>query len=243
MRAQSVLARGLHALLPPIEVVRGSFCNSDPENPREWEARALPALACRTPPLLAELPASVKGCQRAARLVDVRLALRERLWPARHAAGGAGFCEGCSQRRSMSASQVQQSLSQLPNRQAVRNVMASLSRQGAGVHACPQADLRARIGGGEVPREIRDAPFVQVPLGVTEDRLVGTVDIEASMKARRAALSLFLPSISPFHWGDLLPPLAPSLARFNLLRGDLQYCLPQKPCHRNLLPLLLLHFA
>ena len=45
-----------------------------------------------------------------------------------------------------------------------------------------QADLRARIGDGEVPREIRDAPFVQVPLGVTEDRLVGTVDIEASMK-------------------------------------------------------------
>ena len=34
---QSVLARGLHALLPPIEVVRGSFCNSNPDNPREWE--------------------------------------------------------------------------------------------------------------------------------------------------------------------------------------------------------------
>ena len=35
--SQSVLARGLHALLPPIEVVRGSFCNSNPDNPREWE--------------------------------------------------------------------------------------------------------------------------------------------------------------------------------------------------------------
>ena len=34
----------------------------------------------------------------------------------------------------------------------------------------------------EVPRKLRDAPFVQIPLGVTEDRLVGTVDIEASMK-------------------------------------------------------------
>ena len=34
----------------------------------------------------------------------------------------------------------------------------------------------------EVPRKLRDTPFVQIPLGVTEDRLVGTVDIEASMK-------------------------------------------------------------
>ena len=56
------------------------------------------------------------------------------------------------------------------------------SVRGDGLLLHAQADLRARIGAGEVPREIRDAPFVQVPLGVTEDRLVGTVDIEASMK-------------------------------------------------------------
>lgn len=36
---QSVLARGLHALLPPIEVVKGSYCNADPDNTREWEVR------------------------------------------------------------------------------------------------------------------------------------------------------------------------------------------------------------
>ena len=36
--------------------------------------------------------------------------------------------------------------------------------------------------GGQVPKKVIDAPFVQIPLGVTEDRLVGTVDIEASMK-------------------------------------------------------------
>lgn len=47
-----------------------------------------------------------------------------------------------------------------------------------------QAGLAAQIQakGGEVPRKVITAPFVQIPLGVTEDRLVGTVDIEASMK-------------------------------------------------------------
>ena len=40
---QSVLARGLHALLPPIEVVKQSYCNADPEQPREWEARPVAA--------------------------------------------------------------------------------------------------------------------------------------------------------------------------------------------------------
>lgn len=47
-----------------------------------------------------------------------------------------------------------------------------------------QDGLRQKLGEGEVPREVRDAPFIQIPLGVTEDRLVGTVDIEASMKVR-----------------------------------------------------------
>lgn len=37
--AKSIMARGIHALLPPIEVVNGSWCNADPENPRLWEVR------------------------------------------------------------------------------------------------------------------------------------------------------------------------------------------------------------
>ena len=83
--AKSIMARGLHALLPPIEVVKGSYANSDPENPREWET-------------------------------------------------------------------------------GLANI----------VQKNPET--------GKIETFIKEAPFVQVPLGVTEDRLVGTVDIEESMK-------------------------------------------------------------
>jgi magnesium chelatase subunit D len=72
--AKSVMARGVHALLPRIEVVEGSICNADPETPGEWE-------------------------------------------------------EGLAE--------------------------------------------KLAAAGGEVPTRIRDAPFVQIPLGVTEDRVVG----------------------------------------------------------------------
>ena len=82
--AKSIMARGLHALLPPIECVKDSFCNADPTKPSEWE-------------------------------------------------------EGL-------------------------------------------AGKASRDANGDVETIIRDAPFVQVPLGVTEDRLIGTVDIEESMK-------------------------------------------------------------
>ncbi|KAK4492502.1 hypothetical protein RD792_003311, partial [Penstemon davidsonii] len=35
--AKTIMARGLHAILPPIEVVSGSISNADPAKPEEWD--------------------------------------------------------------------------------------------------------------------------------------------------------------------------------------------------------------
>ncbi len=92
---KSVLARGLHALLPPIDVVEGSL-NGDPQRPDEWDA-------------------------------------------------------------------------------ATRRRITQLGGDATG--ADPTALLATRV----IP-----APFIQVPLGVSEDRLVGSVDVTASLASGSA---------------------------------------------------------
>ncbi|KAG4972856.1 hypothetical protein AAZX31_11G015600 [Glycine max] len=82
--AKTVMARGLHAILPPIEVVEGSIANADPTCPEEWED---------------------------------------------------------------------------------------------GLTECLEYDST-----GNIKTRIIKSPFVQIPLGVTEDRLIGSVDVEESVK-------------------------------------------------------------
>uniref|UniRef100_A0A5B7BPN3 Mg-protoporphyrin IX chelatase n=1 Tax=Davidia involucrata TaxID=16924 RepID=A0A5B7BPN3_DAVIN len=83
--AKTVMARGLHAILPPIEVVIGSISNANPACPEEWE-------------------------------------------------------DGL-------------------------------------------ADRVQYDSAGNIKTQIVKSPFVQIPLGVTEDRLIGSVDVEESVKS------------------------------------------------------------
>ena len=82
--AKSVMARAIHSLLPPIEIVKGSISNCNPQYPEEWNEQLL--------------------------------------------------------------------------------------------EECSNATVE------EISTEVISAPFIQVPLGVTEDRLLGSVDVEKSVK-------------------------------------------------------------
>ncbi|MEM9217399.1 MAG: magnesium chelatase ATPase subunit D [Cyanobacteria bacterium P01_F01_bin.150] len=92
--AKSIMARAVHALIPPIEVVQGACCNCDPTKPEEWDSDTLKRFPLGTLPI-----------------------------------------------------------------------------------ANSEAMLEA-----DAPTAIIPSPFIQIPLGVTEDRLLGAVDVTQSVK-------------------------------------------------------------
>lgn len=57
--AKSVMARALHQLLPPIEVVEGSICNTDPTQPDRWDDQTRHRFGCGPSDQRQEIPSRV----------------------------------------------------------------------------------------------------------------------------------------------------------------------------------------
>ncbi|KYC44019.1 magnesium chelatase ATPase subunit D [Scytonema hofmannii PCC 7110] len=119
--AKSVMARAIHALLPPIEVVKGSISNCDPNHPEEWDDKILETLVGQASCLSVE-----EGRQ------DAHPTIEEDAHP-------------------------------------------TIEED---AHPTIEEDAQSAT----VETEIISAPFIQIPLGVTEDRLLGSVDVEESVK-------------------------------------------------------------
>ena len=68
--AKSVLARGIHALLPPIEVAIASLSNCDPTNPDEWDDALVEAMQAEVPVICSNLSAMPEVVGEAALQVD-----------------------------------------------------------------------------------------------------------------------------------------------------------------------------
>jgi len=74
--AKSVLARGIHALLPPIEVVQGSPYQDDPQHPEEWLFHPETVVTQITAPPFVQIPLGVTE-DRLVGAVDVAASLQQ----------------------------------------------------------------------------------------------------------------------------------------------------------------------
>ncbi len=74
--AKSVLARGIHALLPPIEVVQGSPYQDDPQHPEEWWLHPTTVVTQVVPPPFVQIPLGVTE-DRLVGAVDVAASLQQ----------------------------------------------------------------------------------------------------------------------------------------------------------------------
>ncbi|RVW54281.1 Magnesium-chelatase subunit ChlD, chloroplastic [Vitis vinifera] len=134
--AKTVMARGLHAILPPIDVVVGSIANADPTRPEEI--------------IVARRKASKSGCFTSGE------------WNGYLAPSVLPHADGTE----LADEYHSTSLQILPEQRWEDGLAEQVEYDSA----------------GNIKTQIVRSPFVQIPLGVTEDRLVGSVDVEESVK-------------------------------------------------------------